>query len=178
MRNLGHGTKCIVEDDIEIDILRCGRKELKELVEMMTVHFFTISRIDDAALPPLVARNQHKVNPEACREQFRKFLEHIWSSLPDSVTYCISPRNDRTNFEDILYTLAVSLRNWFYYLIKTRGYRNIIHPINEDSVDFYVEYYDGMDNVLERCFIIVPSVMTIIEEIKALLVFRAQQRMR
>ena len=121
MRNLGHGTKCIVEDDIEIDILRCGRKELKELVEMMTVHFFTISRIDDAALPPLVARNQHKVNPEACREQFRKFLEHIWSSLPDSVTYCISPRNDRTNFEDILYTLAVSIRNWLLYGTETRG---------------------------------------------------------
>jgi len=140
----------------------------------------------------LVARNQHEVNPEACREQFRKFLENIWSSLPDSVTCSIyyPPANDRSNFEDIVYTLAVSIRNWLYGT-ETRGYRGdtrplygvetgyrAIHPINEDSVDFYVEYYDGMDNVLEKCFIIVPSVMTIIEEIKALLDFRAQQRMR
>ena len=119
---LGRATKCIVEDDIEIDLLRCGRNGLKELVEMMTVHFFTISRIDDAALPPLVARNQHEVNPEACREQFRKFLENIWSSLPDSVTCSIYPlANDRTNFEDILYTLAVSIRNWLLYGTETRG---------------------------------------------------------
>jgi len=185
LRDIANARNFTIEDDTEIKTLQYSPQSANDVFEMIAVHFSMIPRIHDnqfMVLPPFIS--DVAIHPETCRNEFRKFLSHIWCSLPGVCQVTSDTKmitlGVNTGLDDSVFAVAVSLRNWLFSITAdplTKYPED--HPVNEYSIDFNVGYYDdGMKNVMKRVYMFVPSVKTIVEEIKALLLFQMQHRMR